>query len=56
MKENQPRKNYAPFHELLPREGKMLDIGCGLFMSYMSILLPGENTWYDYDEENRNGK
>ena len=29
-------KNYQPFHELFPREGKFLDIGCGYgFMAYM---------------------
>jgi len=47
-------KNYEPFHELLPREGKMLDIGCGYgFMSYMlHFAARGRHiTGIDYDEE-----
>ena len=29
-------KNYQTFHELVPQQGKILDIGCGYgFMSYM---------------------
>src|SRR4029079_7888394 len=29
-------KNYQRFHDLLPKQGKLLDVGCGYgFMSYM---------------------
>ena len=46
--------NYEQFHELLPKEGKLLDIGCGYgFMSYM-LQFAGpkrEITGLDYDEE-----
>jgi uncharacterized protein len=47
-------KNYLPFHELVPQQGKILDIGCGYgFMSYMlSFTSPQrEITGIDYDEE-----
>ena len=47
-------KNYQPFHELFPREGNFLDIGCGYgFMSYMlHFCAPGRKfTGIDYDEE-----
>ncbi len=47
-------KNYLPFHELVPYQGKILDIGCGYgFMSYMlSFTSPQrEITGIDYDEE-----
>ncbi len=47
-------KNYQVFHELLPREGKILDIGCGYgFMSYMlNFVQPGRDiTGIDYDDE-----
>ncbi|MCW3093417.1 MAG: methyltransferase protein [Ferruginibacter sp.] len=47
-------KNYQLFHDLLPTEGKMLDIGCGYgFMSYMlKFASPKrELTGIDYDEE-----
>ena len=47
-------KNYAPFHELLPRKGTVLDIGCGYgFMSYMLAFVAEERviTGIDYDED-----
>ncbi len=47
-------KNYQPFHELLPLQGKILDIGCGYgFMPYMlSFVSPGLHiTGIDYDAE-----
>jgi len=47
-------KNYQLFHELLPKQGRMLDIGCGYgFMSYMlHFAAPERNiTGIDYDEE-----
>ncbi|HTI11532.1 MAG TPA: 1-acyl-sn-glycerol-3-phosphate acyltransferase [Puia sp.] len=47
-------KNYQPIHELLPQQGKLLDIGCGYgFMSYMlQFVAPQrEITGIDYDEE-----
>ncbi|MEP7107252.1 MAG: 1-acyl-sn-glycerol-3-phosphate acyltransferase [Ferruginibacter sp.] len=47
-------KNYQLFHDLLPKEGKILDIGCGYgFMSYMlSFAAPQRDiTGIDYDEE-----
>jgi len=46
--------NYTAFHDLLPKEGLVLDIGCGYgFMSYMlQFAAPGrEIIGYDYDEE-----
>ncbi len=47
-------KNYQLFHDLLPKQGKLLDAGCGYgFMSYMlHFTAPGrEITGIDYDEE-----
>ena len=47
-------KYYQLFHELLPKEGSILDIGCGYgFMSYMlHFAAPARNiTGIDYDEE-----
>ena len=46
---------YQPFHELLPREGKLLDLGCGYgFMAYMLYWASQDKrqiTGVDYDEE-----
>lgn len=47
-------KNYEIFHSLVPKKGKVLDIGCGYgFMSYMlSFTASGRQiTGIDYDEE-----
>ncbi len=47
-------KNYQLFHELLPREGQIADIGCGYgFLSYLlHFAAPGRDvTGYDYDED-----
>jgi 1-acyl-sn-glycerol-3-phosphate acyltransferase len=47
-------KNYQVFHELLPAQGKMLDLGCGYgFMPYMLHFAAAgrEFTGIDYDEE-----
>ncbi|HEY0273034.1 MAG TPA: 1-acyl-sn-glycerol-3-phosphate acyltransferase [Chitinophaga sp.] len=47
-------KNYAVFHELVPRQGDILDIGCGYgFMDYMLYFLSNERriTGIDYDGE-----
>ena len=47
-------KNYQVFHEALPLEGKLLDIGCGYgFMSYMLYFASSQRqvTGIDYDEE-----
>lgn len=47
-------KNYRLFHELVPQQGKVLDIGCGYgFMSYMlHFVSPGrEVLGLDYDEQ-----
>ncbi|MEO6548364.1 MAG: 1-acyl-sn-glycerol-3-phosphate acyltransferase [Ferruginibacter sp.] len=47
-------KNYQLFHDLLPKEGKLLDIGCGYgFMSYMLYFTSPQReiTGIDYDEE-----
>lgn len=47
-------KNYQPFHELVPRQAKVLDIGCGYgFLSYMLAFTSAarEITGIDYDEE-----
>ena len=47
-------KYYQPFHELLPLQGKILDIGCGYgFMSHMLHFAAPlrEITGIDYDEE-----
>jgi 1-acyl-sn-glycerol-3-phosphate acyltransferase len=46
--------NYALFHQLLPQQGRILDIGCGYgFMSYMLHFLAPERsvTGVDYDED-----
>ncbi len=46
--------NYKVFHELVPLQGKILDIGCGYgFMSYMLYFTSNkrEITGLDYDEE-----
>ncbi|WP_119078951.1 trifunctional MMPL family transporter/lysophospholipid acyltransferase/class I SAM-dependent methyltransferase [Chitinophaga alhagiae] len=46
--------NYALFHELLPKSGRIMDIGCGYgFMSYMLHFLCPERQilGVDYDEE-----
>ncbi len=47
-------KNYAVYHELLPKQGDILDIGCGYgYIAYM-LALTSENrniTGIDYDEE-----
>ncbi len=46
--------DYQLFHDLLPKQGRILDIGCGYgFMSYMlAICSTGrEIIGYDYDEE-----
>jgi len=46
---------YQVFHELLPREGKILDVGCGYgFMAYLLYWASQNNrqiTGVDYDEE-----
>ena len=47
-------KNYRLFHELLPKQGKLLDAGCGYgFMTYMLQFAAPERqiTGVDYDEE-----
>jgi uncharacterized protein len=47
-------KNYQVFHDLLPRQGRILDIGCGYgFMSYMlHFSAPARDLiGYDFDEE-----
>jgi uncharacterized protein len=46
--------DYQLFHDLIPRQGLVLDIGCGYgFMSYMlQLAAPGRDiVGYDYDEE-----
>ncbi len=46
--------NYTIFNELVPQQGKILDIGCGYgFMSYMLHFVSNkrEITGMDYDEE-----
>lgn len=46
--------NYEPFHQLVPLQGKILDIGCGYgFMSYMLYFTANkrEITGIDYDED-----
>jgi 1-acyl-sn-glycerol-3-phosphate acyltransferase len=46
--------NYQPYNELIPRKGKILDLGCGYgFMSYMlNLTAPLRKiTGVDYDEE-----
>ncbi|MES2891108.1 MAG: 1-acyl-sn-glycerol-3-phosphate acyltransferase [Bacteroidota bacterium] len=50
-------KNYQVFHDLLPKQGKLLDVGCGYgFMSYMLYFTAParEITGIDYDEEKIN--
>jgi uncharacterized protein len=47
-------KDYQVFHELLPKQGRILDIGCGYgFMSYMLNFAAPERDLigYDFDEE-----
>jgi 1-acyl-sn-glycerol-3-phosphate acyltransferase len=47
-------KNYQQFHNLLPKKGKMLDIGCGYgFMPYMLHFAAPQRvfTGIDYDED-----
>ena len=47
-------KNYCIFHELVPMQGKILDIGCGYgFMSYILAFTSAQRqiTGIDYDEE-----
>jgi uncharacterized protein len=47
-------KNYQQFHDLLPRQGKFLDMGCGYgFMAYMLHFASAgrDMTGVDYDEE-----
>ena len=47
-------KNYQVFHELVPQQGKILDIGCGYgFMAYMLSFTSAQReiTGIDYDEE-----
>ena len=46
-------KNYEPFHLLVPKKAKVLDLGCGYgFMSYMLALLSPDRevTGIDYDD------
>jgi uncharacterized protein len=46
--------NYAPFNDLIPSRGTVLDLGCGYgFLCYMLQLLSDERriTGVDYDEE-----
>ena len=47
-------KDYQLFHDLLPKQGRILDIGCGYgLMSYMlQFSAPGRDvTGFDYDED-----
>ena len=47
-------KYYQPFNEIIPREGEILDLGCGYgFISYMlSLTSPSRKiTSVDHDEE-----
>jgi len=48
-------KYYQPFHDLLPLEGKILDIGCGygfmVYMLYWASQHRRQITGIDYDEE-----
>jgi 1-acyl-sn-glycerol-3-phosphate acyltransferase len=46
--------NYRPFHDLIPKEAKIIDIGCGYgFLSYMLSFLSEKRyiTGLDYDLE-----
>jgi 1-acyl-sn-glycerol-3-phosphate acyltransferase len=46
--------NYRPFHDLIPKEAKILDIGCGYgFLAYMLSFLSEKRlvTGIDFDEE-----
>ncbi|HEY0653961.1 MAG TPA: 1-acyl-sn-glycerol-3-phosphate acyltransferase, partial [Chryseosolibacter sp.] len=46
--------NYRQFHELVPAQGKILDLGCGYgFLCYMLAFLSEERTvmGIDYDDE-----
>ncbi|MFN8242414.1 MAG: 1-acyl-sn-glycerol-3-phosphate acyltransferase [Ferruginibacter sp.] len=46
--------NYQLFHELIPANARILDVGCGYgFMSYMLAFAAGQRTvtGIDYDEE-----
>nr|MBP6335576.1 MMPL family transporter [Bacteroidia bacterium] len=46
--------NYQIFHDLIPMQGKILDLGCGYgFLSYMLAYLSTDRTitGIDYDEE-----
>lgn len=46
--------NYQPFHQLVPAQGAILDIGCGYgFMAYMLYFTANSRTitGIDYDEE-----
>ncbi len=47
-------KYYLPFHQLLPKHGQILDLGCGYgFLCYMLQFLSDQRiiTGVDYDEE-----
>lgn len=47
-------KNYLPIHQLLPKQGKILDIGCGYgFMAYMLHFVSPQRdvTGIDYDDD-----
>ena len=47
-------KNYQRFHEMIPKQGDILDIGCGYgFLAYMLSFTSPERkiTGIDYDEE-----
>ena len=47
-------KYYLPFHQILPKNGSILDLGCGYgFLCYMLQFLSEERTitGVDYDEE-----
>ncbi len=47
-------KYYLPFHQLLPKRGQILDLGCGYgFLCYMLQFLSDQRiiTGVDYDEE-----
>ena len=47
-------KHYLPFHQLLPKRGQILDLGCGYgFLCYMLQFLSEQRiiTGVDYDEE-----